>query len=79
MATVKKKAKVVKKVKVVKEELTWKKHPDGGHYASYKLGIIMRYKGKYSYKTSYQYCYNAKNLAEAKSKIDQYTFKKTGK
>lgn len=59
--------------KTVKESLIWKKHPDVGEYAVYKLGAIFRNKGKYSYRTSYKYHFNAKSLAEAKRKIDVYT------
>ena len=55
------------------KQLIWKKHPDGGEYANYKLGILFRYKGAYSYKTSYNKYYNAESLAQAKKKIDQYT------
>jgi hypothetical protein len=53
--------------------LTWNSHPDGGHYAHYKLGTIFRYKGTYSYKTSYNKYFNAESLAQAKKMIDQYT------
>lgn len=59
--------------KTVKKTLIWKKHPDGGEYASYKLGAIFRYKGKYKYRTSYKYVFNAKSLVEAKRKIDVYS------
>lgn len=58
--------------------LVWKKLPEGGEYAAYKLGTIRRFKGYYSYSTAYNNAFDAKDLAEAKRKIDQFTRKKTG-
>ena len=60
-------------------KLVWKKLPEGGEYAGYKLGTIRRYKGKYSYSTAFNTTYNANGLADAKKKIDSYTAKTIGK
>lgn len=64
--------------KIVKKaaKITWKKSPHGGEYGNYKLGTIRRYKGDYSYSTAFDNAYNAKNLADAKKKIDLFTEKK---
>jgi hypothetical protein len=64
-------AKKTTKTKSIK--LIWKALPDGGQYAPYKLGTIRRFKGKYSYSTSYNNAFSASSLAVAKKKIDIYT------
>jgi antirestriction protein ArdC len=58
----------------------WNKHPDGGQYASYKLGTITRFKTKsgYDYKYTTDSTYNAKSLQDAIKQIDAYTKHKTG-
>lgn len=60
--------------KQVTPKLIWNKRPNNvGEYAYYKLGIIFRNKGSFSYKTTYNKSYKANSLADAKKQIDRYT------
>lgn len=67
----------MKKVPLIsngKTPLVWGEHQFGGQYAGYKLGTIVRYKGKYSIKiTHIPIVLHAKSLKDAKDKIDKYT------
>lgn len=88
MATGKRKTAPKKKVTPKKKDgvkkqtstrLVWKKQANGWDSASYKLGIIYRYKGKYSCKTHPKSYYSVGSLARAKKIIDDYTAQIKGK
>jgi hypothetical protein len=58
-------------------KLVWKKHPEGGYYANYKLGTITKFNDikstYYNVKLGYNDVRMASNLIDAKKKIDLYT------
>jgi hypothetical protein len=57
-----------------KTPLVWRKHPYGGHYAGYKMGTILRYKGTYSIILDYKGIPSgASSLIDAKARIDKHT------
>lgn len=74
MATPKKKHPLISDGKT---PLVWRKHPDGWQYAHYKMGSILRYKGKYNVKLYFNDpMIHASSLKDAKAKIDKYTEKR---
>jgi hypothetical protein len=60
-----------------KTPLVWREYPHGGQYAGYKLGTIVRYRGKYMIIITYKrIAINCKSLQDAKARIDKYTEEK---
>lgn len=65
---------MAKRKAVSKPKLVWKKSPNGGEIASYRLGIIKRINGKYSILiVSRRFELKVSGLKQAKEVIDAYT------